>query len=163
MRKLRLVFAKTGRARWLSHLDVMRVLQRGLTRLGAPVAYSQGFNPHMKMSIALPCPVGVESVCEICDVTFDSDTYKPPIAELILPEGFSVMRVILPIVPAKDIKWIDYDVELTYTDKPSELLRVRLSAQNPTEKPASVAERHEADAYRARRVGLFLEGGEPIL
>ncbi|GHV37651.1 hypothetical protein FACS18949_17970 [Clostridia bacterium] len=149
--------------RWLGHLDVMRALQRGLTRLGAPVTYSQGFNPHMKLSIALPCPVGVESVCEICDVSFDSDTYKPPLADFILPEGLSVMKAALPLVPVKDIKWLDYTIELFYTDRAAERFQTRLSAQNPTEKPAKFMEERGADAYRARREALWTADGERIV
>ncbi len=47
--------------RYLSHAETMRVFQRACVRAGVKVAYSQGFNPHQRMSLVLPRSVGVES------------------------------------------------------------------------------------------------------
>lgn len=58
-------FKVGGLARYLSHTEVMRLFQRACTRAKIPVAYSEGFNPHPKMSLVLPRSVGVESDDEI--------------------------------------------------------------------------------------------------
>ena len=63
----RLLFAKTGNAVWISHLDLMRVFQRAFRRGGILIRHSQGFTPRAHVSIALPLPVGQESVCELLD------------------------------------------------------------------------------------------------
>ena len=63
----RLLFEKTGNAVWISHLDLMRVFQRAFRRGGILIRHSQGFTPRAHVSIALPLPVGVESVCELLD------------------------------------------------------------------------------------------------
>lgn len=63
----RLLFTKTGRAVWMSHLDLMRVFQRSFKRAGLLLKHTQGFNPRPSVSIALPLSVGVESVCELLD------------------------------------------------------------------------------------------------
>lgn len=73
MIKYRLRFTKTGDTRFISHLDLVRFFTRLFTRAGIPLSYSQGFNPHPKMSIALPLSVGMESECEYMDVTVEID------------------------------------------------------------------------------------------
>lgn len=54
-------FGIAGRLRFLSHAETMRVFERACMRAGVPVKYSQGFNPHPKLSLPLPRPVGVAS------------------------------------------------------------------------------------------------------
>ena len=46
MDKMRLRFEKTGRAIYISHLDMMRTMQRVFARAGLELKYSEGFNPH---------------------------------------------------------------------------------------------------------------------
>ena len=65
--KLRLRFSKTGRAIYLSHLDLMRTMQRAFLRAGYQLKYSEGFNPHPLISILLPLSVGTASICELMD------------------------------------------------------------------------------------------------
>lgn len=63
----RLLFEKTDDAVYLSHLDLMRVFQRCIQARDIMIWHSQGFSPRAYVSIALPLPVGSESVCEILD------------------------------------------------------------------------------------------------
>lgn len=60
-------FSKTGRMAYISHLDLARVFLRAFRMTGLRPAYSQGFNPHPKMSIALPLSLGQSSVCELME------------------------------------------------------------------------------------------------
>ncbi len=66
--RLRVVFRKSGRLRWLSHLEVTRSLERGVRRAGLPYALTQGFNPHMKIAFGPALPVGTGGEREIFDV-----------------------------------------------------------------------------------------------
>jgi radical SAM-linked protein len=50
-----------GSLRFLSHAETMRLFQRACVRAGVQIAYSQGFNPHQRMSLVPPRSVGVES------------------------------------------------------------------------------------------------------
>ena len=59
----RIQFIKTGRARYISHLDLMRTFQRAFLRAGLHVKHTEGFNPHAYVSIALPLSVGFSSHC----------------------------------------------------------------------------------------------------
>ena len=63
----RALFEKLGNARYISHLDLMRVFQRAFKRAGLPLTHTQGFNPRASVSIALPLSLGVESRCELLD------------------------------------------------------------------------------------------------
>lgn len=68
----RMLFEKTGKAVWISHLDLMRLFQRAFKRAGLSLTHTQGFNPRPSVSIALPLSVGVESCCELLDFQLES-------------------------------------------------------------------------------------------
>lgn len=71
MYKVRLTFKKSGYAKYVSHLDLMRMFQRAFMRSELPISYSQGFNPHQKISIAFPLPLGVTGEREYMDIELD--------------------------------------------------------------------------------------------
>lgn len=72
----RALFEKVGTARFISHLDLMRLFQRTFKRAGLPLTHTQGFNPRPSVSIALPLSLGAESHCELLD--FDLESPVPP-------------------------------------------------------------------------------------
>ncbi len=70
--KVRIKFTKEASVKYLGHLDIMRFFQRCFNRAGVKMIYSEGFNPHQKMSFAMPLGLGIESRgeyldCEIAD------------------------------------------------------------------------------------------------
>ncbi len=69
--KMFVVYSVTGRLRYIGHLDLMRAMQRALRRSGLPVRYSQGYNPHILLSLAAPLPVGMEGLREVMEVPFE--------------------------------------------------------------------------------------------
>ena len=66
--RLRLTFSKDGPARFISHLDLARALERALNRAALPVAYTQGFNRRPRLSLAAALPLGYTSAAEVADV-----------------------------------------------------------------------------------------------
>lgn len=68
--KYRLRLAVRGRMIWLSHLDLLGTVERAFRRSGLPVAFSQGFNPHMQISWGPAHPVGLASDSEYLDIIF---------------------------------------------------------------------------------------------
>ena len=68
MQRLRVTFSRGEELKYLSHLDVMRLWERALRRADLPLAYSQGFSPHAKISIAAPLPLGVTGERELMDI-----------------------------------------------------------------------------------------------
>jgi len=69
MQRLRFRFSRGEELKYISHLDLMRLWSRALRRAGLPVAYSEGFSPHPKISLAAPLPIGVTSEAELMDIT----------------------------------------------------------------------------------------------
>jgi radical SAM family uncharacterized protein len=67
-RSYRFTFEKLGDARYLSHRNTMDVLERALRASGAPVRYTEGYNPHLRMSMGPALPLGHESKHELFDV-----------------------------------------------------------------------------------------------
>ena len=66
--RIRLVFGKRGRLRFLGQLDLGRTLERALRRSGLAVRYSEGFNPRVRMSFPCASPTAMASSCEIVEV-----------------------------------------------------------------------------------------------
>ncbi len=93
MDKLRISYTQTGRAIWISHLDMMRMLQRAMNRANVPIRYSEGFNPHAQISILLPLSVGTESYCQLADIRVRRDVdiaALPAQLTAVMPEGIVV-------------------------------------------------------------------------
>lgn len=94
--QLRLAFKKTGMIKFISHLDTLRVFTRAIQRAEIPVLWSEGFNPHQKISIAQPLSVGMESEFEVLDLEvedgYDPDRLKKALNDE-LPEGLEVLAV----------------------------------------------------------------------
>lgn len=65
---IRIKMAKRGRLKFISHLDMCRTMQSAMLRVKLPLWYTEGFNPHPRMTFALPLSVGAESECELLDV-----------------------------------------------------------------------------------------------
>ena len=107
MDKLRLLFEKTGRAAYISHLDLMRTMQRAFLRAGLPLKYSEGFNPHAQISMLLPLSLGHESLCELMDFRVGADCELDAMAGRLttaLPEGIRVLRVYEPERKGRELK-----------------------------------------------------------
>ena len=110
MRKLRLLFSKTERAIYISHLDLMGVLQRGFLRAGYQLKYSEGYNPHPVISIALPLSLGAASQCELLDFSLlDEELDFCKLVDDLnkaLPEGVHAIEVYEPTRKASQSKWL---------------------------------------------------------
>ena len=88
-------FEKMGRMSWFSHLDLQNTMQRALRRAQLPVAYSQGFNPHVLTSFATALSVGCQSRGEGMEVEMAGEISPEEFAEKLnacLPDGLKVRR-----------------------------------------------------------------------
>ncbi|MGD0621341.1 MAG: TIGR03936 family radical SAM-associated protein [Thermacetogeniaceae bacterium] len=88
MPRYRIEYSKTGGARWLSHLELIRTFIRALRRSGLPLAFSQGFNPHPKLSYGPSLGVGVAGLREYLDMDLATD--------VPLSEGLASLRQQFP-------------------------------------------------------------------
>lgn len=91
MIRMRVQYTKTGAVRYTSHLDTVRMFQRGFRAAGMPMIYSQGYHPHPRMSFAPPLKTGWEGLDEYVDCFLDAPV--DGIADLCnphLPEGVRI-------------------------------------------------------------------------
>lgn len=89
-------FSKEGNIKFISHLDLMRTIQKIIKRAALPIEYSRGFNPHMTISIAQPLSVGVYSSGEYMDVVLKEEIDENEIKERLntnLPSGVKILEV----------------------------------------------------------------------
>lgn len=113
-------FGKTGRLRYISHLDLQRFMQRALRRTDLPVSYSQGFSPHPQMAFASALAMGWSSDVEILDVKLTEavdEEHARQQLDRALPPEMPVYRARLvddrfPAMMARLI-WADYKIELS--------------------------------------------------
>ncbi|MCL2320658.1 MAG: TIGR03936 family radical SAM-associated protein [Oscillospiraceae bacterium] len=71
-----LKLTKGEKIKFISHLDYLKAVQRIIKRSQIPVQYSEGFNPHMKCSFAMPLPVGIFSQGEYMDIYMQKEIDK---------------------------------------------------------------------------------------
>ena len=97
MLRLRATFKKTGRAKYISHLDLNRCMLRIFRRSKLPVWYTEGFNPHPYYSFALALSLGFESDCEIMDFNINDDNMPLSVIKdrlhEVMPEGMGIVDI----------------------------------------------------------------------
>ena len=71
--RVRIAYTKVEEAKYIAHLDLARVYERSLRRAGIRVAYSEGFNPHPKISFGSALAVGVEGEQEYVDIELEEE------------------------------------------------------------------------------------------
>lgn len=115
---VRVRFCKLGNLQYISHLDLQRTVSRVLVRAGIPMWYTQGFNPHAKVTFALPLSVGTESRCEMIDLRIERRMSCEEIRERLneqLTEEMSVQEVYEPDAdaPFQKIGWASYEITIS--------------------------------------------------
>lgn len=93
--RMRLRFAKTGAMRYLSHLELITVFTRAVSRGGVPILFSLGFHPHPRFSFGTATSVGVESQAEYMDMFVASGIAALEVQErlnAVLPEGLRILE-----------------------------------------------------------------------
>lgn len=117
MKTHRLRFSKTGKAVYISHLDLMRTFQRAFMRAGLSLKHSEGFNPHAQISMLLPLSVGVSSLCEVMDFQLLDDIDMdelPARLNAVMPAGIHVESASEAVKKAAELKFVRCRVELEY-------------------------------------------------
>ncbi len=113
----RLLFSKTERARYISHLDLMRTFQRSFLRADLQVKHTEGFNPHAYVSLPLPLSVGFSSQCEILEFGVPQGTNYEDIPGRLtraLPDGIQVHTCYDVSRPIKQLVYVNYALSLCY-------------------------------------------------
>ena len=128
MHRLRIRFNRGQEIKFISHLDIMRLWQRAFRRAGIPLAYSEGFNPRPRISLAAPLPLGVTSEAELMDV-FVTRQISPhflsaSVSQQLLP-GIKILQVyhIATAMPSlqSQVRYAEYRVEVATEKEPKDV------------------------------------------
>lgn len=112
LKNVRVFFSKTGRAVYISHLDLYRLFQRAVRRAKLPVWETEGFNPHVYITFALPLSLGTEGVRESLDTRLTEELLFDELCDRLnraLPEGIRVLGASEPIYKNTDIARSEYE------------------------------------------------------
>lgn len=122
MIRLRAVFEKCGRAKYISHLDLNRCMLRVFRRSKLPIWYTEGFNPHPYFSFALALSLGFESNCEILDFNITEDLPFDVVKDrlnAVMPEGMRIVSVSEQKKKITEIAKAEYNIVLQSDDSAS--------------------------------------------
>jgi radical SAM-linked protein len=100
VQRVRIRYAKRGPLRFTSHRDFARAIERAIHRANVPIAYSQGFTPHPKMSFASAAPTGVASEAEYLELGL-RERVRPEELRLALDAALSPGLDVLEAVEAR--------------------------------------------------------------
>jgi len=148
MQRLRIRFSRGEELKYISHLDLIRLWQRALNRADVALAYSEGFNPHPRISLALPLALGVTSESELMDIVLEKFTSPHTFTSSVtpqLPRGIAISGVFntpldLPSLQSQ-VRQAEYVVAIA-TDKDRNEIE---SAINSLLDKASLPWQHQRD------------------
>ena len=128
MREVRLRFSKTGRLKYISHLDINRAMSRALKRAQIPLWYTEGFNPHPYMSFSLPLSLGVESLCESVDLRIIGDITNDEIKNRlnnVLPQDIKIVDVYDDFRDNSEIVYSNYVYKFEFKDNEAAFEKIK--------------------------------------
>lgn len=128
MQEVRLRFSKTGRLKYISHLDINRAMSRALKRAQIPLWYTEGFNPHPYMSFSLPLSLGVESLCESVDLRIIGDITNDEIKNRlnnVLPQDIKIVDVYDDFRDNSEIVYSDYVYKFEFKDNEAAFEKIK--------------------------------------
>ncbi len=127
----RLLFEKTGKAIYISHLDTMAMFPRIFLRANLRVKFTQGMSPHAYVSIALPMSVGMSSQCEILDFALEeSEAIPEELPDRLnryFPSGLRVREAYESDRKIKELRYLRCAVTLEYDNGVSDIAKDQLS------------------------------------
>jgi len=94
MADIRVCFTKLGKLKYISHLDLQRAIHRMLIRSGLPIGYTEGFNPHPRLNIALPLSIYQEGERELFDFRLETQVPEWEIKEKLQNAAFPGMEIV---------------------------------------------------------------------
>ena len=117
--RYRIKLTKTGILRYFSHLDWQNTFFKALSRSGLNIAFSQGFNPAMKVSMGVALPLFAQSLCELADIELYDNLQTEDVKqklEKVLPAGSEILSIVKIDKSAKSIDttvcWAEYEIKL---------------------------------------------------
>ena len=168
MKNIRIFFSKTGRAIYISHLDLYRLFQRAVKRCKLPLWETQGFNPHVYITFALPLALGTAGLCESLDarLTDDSMSFDDAcrILGAVMPEDIRILRAAEPVHDPTEIErsYYEADFECDFEKFDSFLSSEHIMTEKKTKRGMTeldIKEHIEIAESSPGHLGFFLPSG----
>ena len=157
-------FSKGAGIKFISHLDLMRTIQRIIRRSGVPIEYSKGFNPHMALSLAQPLSVGVYSDGEYMDIVL---TEEMKVADLLARLNEAAPPTIrffeaTPIEIVENVKRVPQAMALL--DAGRYIIKLKLvNEENVEEKMASLLNENAWETLKKSKKGEKMADIKPLV
>lgn len=137
MAKHRIIFSKDGTARFISHLDLMRTIQRAFLRAGISIWHTEGFHPHPYTAIPLPLPLFFSSECEVLEFGLEGGATMETLPEILnaaLPSGIRVHCCYEDGLAFRHLAFVRYQITMEFeaalAQEAGEALRELLSRES---------------------------------
>ena len=144
MFKVRVLFEKKPPACYISHLDLMKALQRALRRADLPVRYSEGFNPHIVLSILVPLSTGYSSRYDLFDFELTSDDMPNdllPRLNAALPSGLFAVKAGQAVRPVSQVASCRFEIvwkDVACAQQAEALLRTPLTVEKKSKRGSRI-------------------------
>ena len=112
---LRVKFIKVGRLQYISHLDLVRTMNKIIVRAKLPLWYTEGFNPKPKMVFAAPLSIGTESICEFVDIRLTEKMDENEALKALNDNLTDEMKAVDAYYPERkltELKWLAYSIKI---------------------------------------------------
>lgn len=120
MKKIRIKFETNGLARFISHLDLNRIMQYALRKSDIPVWYTEGFNSHLYVTFSNPLSLGFLNKCGIMEIKITDDNYDASLAAAVLdkclPDSITAVESYESDRKFTEIAFSDYLIEFESDD-----------------------------------------------
>lgn len=117
MKNVRIWFNKVDECKYISHLDLNRVMLRAVRRAQLPMWVTEGFNPHPFVTFPLPISLGISGMRECMDIRIIDETFDisliPEMMNPYLPKGIQVFEATYPVYDPKYIAFAEYNAEIS--------------------------------------------------
>lgn len=163
MAKIRLEVTKGEEVRFISHLDYASAMERAVRRASLPAAYSEGFNPHMKLAFASALAVGVTSEAEYMDIELTEDIEPTEVSRRlreVLPPGIVAKRAVqmperTPALMAI-VNLASYMIQVAETASPDLVAQIEASVTAFNAAEAVIYTRHTPKGKREINVKQYM-------
>lgn len=164
MADIRVCFTKLGNLKYISHLDLQRAIHRMLVRSGLPIAYSEGFNPHPRLNIALPLSIYQEGERELFDFRTVEEVDVSVIKEKLRSAAFPGLDIVSVEIADRKLttKRAVWRLELE-TDITNEEFKTALSGEMKVVKRSKTGEKTVDISPMVRFVSADSSNGRAIL
>ena len=142
MRDVRIWFSKSGAVKYVSHLDMFRLMTRAVRRADIPLWYTEGFNPHPYISFLQPLPLGVETQYEPLDIRIEGEISNEEIKDrlnAVMPSGMVIKAVTQAFCKPAEAAFGEYEIVLDAEDITAEqVVNIIAAGELTCEKSAKV-------------------------